>query len=112
VQEGKRQPEERRELLDASSQLQDLLSEFRLRQVAAIQTDHDRRRGVAPPTRRRARDPEIRGNGQVPCALDKVPEPMVIALLRARRRHHEDDHRSSAHILSAALKYDAGRPSA
>jgi hypothetical protein len=108
VQKGQRQPEERSELLDASLQLQDLLSKFRLRHVAAIQTDHDRRRRVEPPTRRRPRNPEIGGNGQVPGALDKIPEPMVIALLRARRGHHEEDHRSSAHILAATPQGGCG----
>ena len=43
-----------------------------------LQTDHDRGRGAEPPTRRRARDTEIHGDGQVPGALDKIPEPMVI----------------------------------
>ena len=37
------EPEQRRELLDPSPQLQDLLSAFRLREVRNIQRDHDRR---------------------------------------------------------------------
>jgi hypothetical protein len=39
----------------------------------------------------RARDPEIRGDSQVPGALDEIPEPMVIALLlRPGRGPHAD----------------------
>ena len=88
LQQGQHEPEQRRELLDASPQLQDLLSEFRLREVRHIQTDHDRRRRAEPPTRRRARDAEIRGDGHVAGALDEIPQPMVIALLRAGRGRH------------------------
>ena len=80
------QPEQRRELLDASPQLQELLPEFLLREVRHLQTDHDRRRRAEPPSRRRPRDTEICGDGQVPGALDKIQEPMVIALLRAGTR--------------------------
>jgi hypothetical protein len=59
------------------------LSEFRLGEVRHIQTDHDRRyRTAAPSARRRARDPEVRGDGHVPRALDEIPKPVVIALLR------------------------------
>ena len=86
----------------------DLLPEFLLREIRHLQTDHDRRRGAEPPSRRRARDPEIRGDGQVPGALDKIPEPMVIALLRAGRGRHPDDHRPFAHAAQL-LKDDAGR---
>jgi hypothetical protein len=63
------------------SQLQDLLPELRLREVRNVDTDHDRRRRSEPPARRRARDTEIRGDGQVPGPLDEIPEPMVIPLL-------------------------------
>ena len=69
--------------VDASPRLQDLLPEFLLREVRHLQTDHDRRHRAEPPSRRRARDTEIHSDGQVPGALDKIPEPMVIALLRA-----------------------------
>jgi hypothetical protein len=55
VSQGQGQPEQRRELLDASPQLQDLLPEFRLREVRPLQTDHDPRSRAEPPTRRRAR---------------------------------------------------------
>jgi hypothetical protein len=73
----------RRELLDASAQLQDLLSEFWLREVRHIQTDHDRRRRTQPATRRGARDAEVRGDGHVPGAVDEMPKAVVVALLRA-----------------------------
>jgi hypothetical protein len=39
-----RQPEQRRQLLDASAQFQDLLPWLRRREVRHIQTHHDRRR--------------------------------------------------------------------
>jgi hypothetical protein len=77
-----REPEQRRELLDASPQRQDLLPEFRLREGRPIQAEHDRRRGAEPPTRRRARNAEIRRDGQVPGASDEIPSPRVVALLR------------------------------
>jgi len=88
AEQGQREPKQSRELLDAAPQLQDLLPEFRLREVRHIQTDHDRRRRAAPPTSRRARDPEVRGDGHVPGALDEIPKPVVVALLRARRGRH------------------------
>jgi hypothetical protein len=69
------------------------------------------RRCAEPPTRRRTRDAEMRGDGQVPGALDKIPEPMVIALLRAGRGPHADDHRPVAHVPQL-LRDDAGRRSA
>ena len=82
MEQGQGQPEQRRELLDASPQRQDLLPEFRRREVRHFQTDHDPRRRVEPPTRRRARDSEIRRDGQVPGSLNEVSEPMVITSLR------------------------------
>jgi hypothetical protein len=59
--------------LDASPQLEDLLLEFQLREIRHIQTDHDRRRWAEPPTRRRARDAEVRGDGHVAGAVDQMP---------------------------------------
>ena len=41
-QQGQREPEERRELPDASAQLHDLLSELRFSEVHNIQTDRER----------------------------------------------------------------------
>jgi hypothetical protein len=71
--------------LDASPQLEDLVSEFRLREVRHIQTHHDRRRHAEPPTCRRARDAEVRGDGHVAGAVDEMSKPVVVALLRASR---------------------------
>ena len=89
--------EQRRELLDASAQLQDLLSELRLREVATVQTDHDCRRRAQPATRRRAGDAEVRGDGDVAGAVDEMSKPVVVALLRAGRGRHGPDHRPFAH---------------
>ena len=111
VYQGERQAEQRRELLDASAQLQDLLPEFRLRETRHLQTDHDCRRGPKPPSRRRARDAESRRDGHVSGALDKISEPIVIALLRAGHGRHAADHRPFAEAAQL-LKQDAGRPSA
>jgi hypothetical protein len=96
--QGQREAEQRRELLDASPQLQHLLSELRLREVHNVQTDHDGRRRAQPATRRRARDPEIRGNGRVPGALDETSKAVVVALLRAGRGRHGSDHRPIPHV--------------
>jgi hypothetical protein len=90
---GQRQPEQSGESLDTLSELQNLVPKFRLCDVRDVDTDHNCRRRSEPPTRRRARNAEIRGDGRVPSASDEIPEPMVIALLRARRRFHATDHR-------------------
>ena len=50
-----------------------------------------------PPTGRRARDSEIRGDGHVLGALDEIPKPVVVALLRAGRSRHGNDHRPFPH---------------
>jgi Integrase core domain len=42
---------------------------------------------------RRARDSEIRGDGQVLGALDEIPKPVVVPLLRAGCSRHGHDHR-------------------
>jgi hypothetical protein len=76
LQQGQHEPEQRRELLDASPEHQDPLWEFRLREVGHVQTDYDRRRGAKPPTSRRARDAEIRGDGHVAGASDEVSQPV------------------------------------
>jgi hypothetical protein len=89
AQHGQRQPEQRRELLDASPELQDLLLEFRLREVHTLQTDHDQGRRAEPAARRRPRDVVSRGDREVPGALDESPEAMVITLLWAECRHAE-----------------------
>jgi hypothetical protein len=66
--------ERRRELLDASPQLQDLPWELWLNEVDSIQTDHHRRRHVAG-------------------ALEEIPKPVVVVLLQASRGRHGNDHR-------------------
>jgi hypothetical protein len=66
-------------------------------QVRHVQADHDLRCPAEPATGRRARNPEIRGDGDVPRALDKIPKPVVVVLLRAPRSCHADDHRRFVH---------------
>jgi hypothetical protein len=78
--------------------------------VRQFQSDHDPGRRAEPSTRRRARDPEIGGDGQVPGASDEIPEPVVIALLRAGRGRHPDDGRPIADTAQL-LQDDAGRHS-
>jgi hypothetical protein len=97
AEQGQREPEERRELPDASPQFQDFLAELRFSEVHNIETDHDRRCSAQPATRRRARDSEVRGDGHVAGALDEISKAVVIALLRARRSRHADDHRPFPH---------------
>ena len=47
------------------------------------------------------------GDGQVPGALDRIPEPMVIALLRAGLGRDTDDRRPFGEPTQL-LKEDAG----
>jgi hypothetical protein len=61
-----------------------------------------------PPTRRRARNAEIRRDGQVPGASDEILSPMVVALLRPGRGRHADDHRQFARAAQL-FEGDAGR---
>jgi len=93
VKQGEGKPKEGSELLHASSELQDFLVQFRCPQVGHVQAHDDLRRLAEPPTGRRARDSEIGGDGQVLGALDEIPKPVVVALLRAGRCRHENDHR-------------------
>ena len=83
-------------VFDASLQFHDLLPTFRLCEVRHLHTDHDRRRRAEPPTRCRVRHTEVRGDRQIPSALDEVPEPMVIGLLRRDVVDTPDDHRPFA----------------
>ena len=87
AEQDQREPEQRRELPDSSPQFQDLLSKLRLCEIGTIQTDDGRRRRAQPPTRRRARDAEVRGEGHVAGAADEIAKPMVITrrLLPAQR---------------------------
>jgi hypothetical protein len=41
---------------------------------------------------RRSRNAALRGDAQVTGTLGQIPEPMVIALLRAARRRHATHH--------------------
>ena len=113
---GQRQPKQCRELLDAVPQPQNLLPQFWFREVCQIKTDDDRRRGAEPPPRRRARDTQVRGDSQVSGASDEIPEPMVVALLRARGGPHLDDRRPFARPdqiledLAGVRRRQPGRP--
>jgi hypothetical protein len=91
-QQGEGEPKQCRELLYASPKLQNFLPEFRFLQVGDVQAHDDLRCPGEPPTGRRARDPEIRGDGPVSGALDEIPKPVVVALLQAPRGRHGDDH--------------------
>jgi hypothetical protein len=62
-----------------------------------IQTDDDRCRFAQPPTRRRARDSQVRRYSHVPGALDQIPKPVVVALLRTGDGWQGNDHRRFRH---------------
>ena len=79
-----------------------------LRELRQVQADDDSWRRAEPPTRRRAVDPEVGGDGQVPCASDEIPEPMVIALLRARRGRYPADDDGPIADAAQRLQEDAG----
>ena len=81
------EPEQRREFLNASVKLQDLLVECVLGQVRHVQPDHHGRRGAEPSSGRRLRHAQIRGDSRVPGAVNEFAQPMVGALLRTGRRH-------------------------
>ena len=68
---GQRQPEQHPELLNVSA-ASGSLPEFRFGEIYHLHTDHDRWRSAEPPTRRRTRDTKIRGDGQIPAALDEL----------------------------------------
>ena len=100
----------RRELLHASPECHDFLAQFRCAHVRHVQAYHDLRCCAEPPTSGRPRDAEIGGDSQVPGALDEIPKPVVVALLRAPRGRHGDDHRPFGHV--AQLLEGHGGPSA
>jgi len=52
AQQDQREPEQRREFLDAVLEFEDLLSEFQLGQVRDVQTDHRGWYRAEPPPRR------------------------------------------------------------
>jgi hypothetical protein len=87
------EPKEYRELSHAPWQLEHFLLEFGCLRVRHVQADHDLRCLAKSPTRRRARDAQIRGDGDVPGALDEIPKSMVVPLLTPCRGGHGDDHR-------------------
>ena len=107
--EDKGEPKECGELLHASPELQDFLVEGRRVQVRHVQAHHDLRCLAEPPTGRRARDSEIRGDGRVPGALDEIPKAVVVAVLRAGRGRHGHDHRPFPHAAQL-LEDDGERP--
>jgi hypothetical protein len=104
--QGEGEPKECRQLLHASPEFHDFLPGFRCLQVRHIQAHHALRCLAEPPTGRRARNPEVRGDGRVPLALHEIPKPVVVALLKAS---HADDHRPFAHAAQL-LEDIAGRP--
>ena len=86
--------------------------EFRCAQVRHVQAHHDLRGPAEPPTGRRARDSEIRGEGDVPRASNEIPKAVVVALLRAGSGRHEHDDRSVqlvAELESPSLGDDISR---
>jgi hypothetical protein len=107
--EAKGEPKECGELLHASPELQDFLVEGRRAQVRYVQAHHDLRCLAEPPTGRRARDSEIRGDGHVPGALDEIPKAVVVTVLRAGRGRHGHDHRPFPHAAQL-LEDDGERP--
>ena len=102
---------ERRELLDASPELQNLPLEFHLAQVCHVEADHDLGRHAEPSAGGRARDTQIGRDGHVPGAVDEIPEPVIVALLQAGRGPHRDNLRPFPRTAQL-LDDDAGRPPA
>ena len=88
-EQGQREAEQRRELVDAAPQFEDLLSELRLREVRHIHADHDRRCRAQPATRRRAGDSEVCGDTHIAGALDEMPKAVVVASLSSGSGRHE-----------------------
>ena len=103
------QAKEGGELLHAPPELQDFLFELRCVPVRHVQADHDLLRRLQPPTGRRARDAEIRGDGHVPRALDEIPKAVVVPALMACRGRHKHDHRRFAYAAQVGEKV-ASRP--
>jgi hypothetical protein len=94
--EGEGESKQCGELLHASPELQNFLLELQCLQIRDVETHHDRLSVAEPTTRRGARDPEIRGDGHVPGALDEIPKPVIVAALTASRGRHGNDHRPFA----------------
>ena len=68
-----------------------------------LEAHRDLRGLVEPPTCRRARHPEVGGDGHIPGALDKISQPVVVALLRVDRGRHADNHRPFAHAVHSSF---------
>jgi hypothetical protein len=100
--QSERKPKECRELPHASPKLQNFLFELPCASVRHVQADHDVWCLAEPPTGRRGRDAEIRGDGDVPGALDDIPEPVVVPPLMASCGRHSDDHQRSAYVAQAS----------
>jgi hypothetical protein len=109
--QGEGEPKECGELLHASSELQNFLLELHCLQIRDVEADHDRLSVGEPTAGGGARDPEIRGDGHVPGALDEILKPVIVAPLMASRARHADDHRPFAHAAQV-LEDSAGRPPA
>ena len=88
---GQHEPQECRKLLDASSEQENFLPEFRFGELGDVKTHDGERRRTQPPPSRRAWDTEVNREGHVSGVLDELAEPVVIALLRADRARHADD---------------------
>jgi hypothetical protein len=87
AQEGEHELKQRSQLLDPSSEHQDFLAEFQLRQISHIEA-HDGGRDCAEPSSSgRPRDAASGGNGQVAGVLNEFAQPVVVALLRTGRGH-------------------------
>ena len=82
------EPKECADLLHASAKHQDFLLEVRRTQVRHVQADDDVRCFGEPPSGRRARDAEIRGDGHVAGTVNEILKPVVVASLMASRRRH------------------------
>jgi hypothetical protein len=72
AKQGESEPKERRQLPHASPERHDLLLEFGCPQVRHVQGDDDLRGLAEPATGRRARNPEIHGDGHVRGAADET----------------------------------------
>src|SRR5262249_61118831 len=67
---------------------QDFLVELRRVSVRPVRAYYRLRCVAEPPTGRRTRNAEIRGDGDIPRALHEIPKTVVVALLTASRGRH------------------------
>jgi hypothetical protein len=107
AKQDQRQPEQRREFLDALSEFQHFLSKFRLAQVRHVQTDHHGRRGAKPSPRRRPRHAEISSDRQIPSVLDELAQPVVGSVaVSGRGSAYSVDHRPFRHRAQLKVEGD------